>query len=62
MAACTFSSSFLRDSNLDLALREDLSCCLAAEAQGIVRTAATADHKEAVSAFVEKRDPRFKGL
>ncbi|MAI81105.1 MAG: enoyl-CoA hydratase [Deltaproteobacteria bacterium] len=56
----TVAYSFMK-SNLDLALREDLPSCLAAEAQGIVRTAATADHKEAVSAFVEKRDPRFKG-
>ena len=47
--------------NLDRALREDLPACLAGEAEGTVATAQTADHKEAVRAFVEKREPRFKG-
>jgi len=48
--------------NLDRALREDLPTCLAGEAEGTVATAQTADHKEAVRAFVEKREPRFKGV
>ena len=47
--------------NLDRALREDLDTCLAGEAEGIVASATTADHKEAVRAFVEKQAPRFKG-
>ena len=47
--------------NLDRALREDLPACLAGEAEGTLATARTADHKEAVRAFVEKRDPRFTG-
>ncbi|MEE3325940.1 MAG: enoyl-CoA hydratase [Myxococcota bacterium] len=47
--------------NLDRALREDLDTCLAGEAEGIVASASTADHKEAVTAFIEKRAPRFKG-
>ena len=48
--------------NLDRALREDLPTCLAGEAVGTVATAQTEDHKEAVRAFVEKREPRFKGI
>ena len=47
--------------NLDRALREDLDACLAGEAEGIVMSAKTADHSEAVRAFIEKRAPRFKG-
>jgi len=47
--------------NLDRALREDLRSCLAHEAEGIVETARTDDHREAVAAFVEKRRPQFKG-
>ena len=52
--------SFMK-ANLDRALREDLDTCLAGEAEGIVASAMTQDHKEAVRAFVEKRAPRFKG-
>lgn len=47
--------------NLDHALRADLSSCLEQEAQGLVQTAQTRDHREAVQAFVEKRDPIFEG-
>jgi 2-(1,2-epoxy-1,2-dihydrophenyl)acetyl-CoA isomerase len=47
--------------NLDHALRADLPSCLEQEARGLVKTAQTSDHREAVSAFVEKRDPRFEG-
>ncbi|MFP8881554.1 MAG: enoyl-CoA hydratase-related protein [Myxococcota bacterium] len=47
--------------NLDRALRTDLHDCLAHEAEGIVATARTEDHREAVRAFVEKRRPAFKG-
>jgi enoyl-CoA hydratase/carnithine racemase len=47
--------------NLDRALREDLPACLAAEAAGTVASASTADHKEAVRAFIEKRAPDFQG-
>jgi len=47
--------------NLDRALREDLSACLAGEAEGIVESASTDDHREAVRAFVEKRPPQFSG-
>ena len=47
--------------NLDRALRNDLHTCLAFEAEGIVATARTEDHREAVKAFMEKRRPTFKG-
>jgi len=47
--------------NLDRALRTDLHTCLAYEAEGIVATARTEDHREAVRAFIEKRRPSFKG-
>lgn len=47
--------------NLDRAMRTDLNACLAAEAEGVVATAQTEDHKEAVRAFIEKRRPRFQG-
>lgn len=38
-----------------------LQAALDAEATAMVRTMATADHKEAAAAFVEKRQPRFTG-
>ncbi|MCP4007785.1 MAG: enoyl-CoA hydratase [bacterium] len=47
--------------NLDRALREDLHSCLAHEAEGLIRTAQTEDHREAVRAFIEKRSPEFRG-
>jgi 2-(1,2-epoxy-1,2-dihydrophenyl)acetyl-CoA isomerase len=47
--------------NLDRALRADLAACLAGEAEGIVHTAQTEDHREAVRAFIEKRKPDFRG-
>jgi enoyl-CoA hydratase/carnithine racemase len=47
--------------NLDRAIRSDLRTCLAHEAAGTVRSAQTADHREAVRAFVDKRKPNFSG-
>jgi enoyl-CoA hydratase/carnithine racemase len=47
--------------NVDRALREDLPECLAGEARNLVASAQTADHKEAVRAFIEKRKPLFQG-
>ncbi len=38
----------------------DLATSLAGEAKGMIHTARTADHREAVRAFMEKRPPRFQ--
>ena len=45
--------------NINRALGADLRTSLAMEADRMVRVGATADHKEAVRAFMEKRPPRF---
>ena len=45
--------------NLNRALIADFRTCLAVEADRMTRSAATADHREAVRAFIEKRPPRF---
>ncbi|NGX97530.1 MAG: enoyl-CoA hydratase, partial [Candidatus Afipia apatlaquensis] len=50
---------FLKD-NLDEALMNDFLTSLDHEAERMVRSAGTADHKEAVKAFVEKRKPVFQ--
>jgi len=47
--------------NLDLALTADYPTALDHEAELLVQSAATEDHKEAVRAFVEKRAPNFQG-
>lgn len=47
--------------NLDEALHIDYPTALHREAERLVRASRTADHKEAVQAFVEKRRPVFKG-
>ncbi len=47
--------------NLNTGLRGSLSDVLDAEAQHMVRTFETEDHKGAALAFVEKRPPRFNG-
>jgi enoyl-CoA hydratase/carnithine racemase len=49
---------FLKD-NLDEALMHDFMTALDHEAERMVRASATADHREAVKAFVEKRKPVF---
>lgn len=48
--------------NLDEALAFDFNTALDHEAERLVRAATTADHKEAVQAFIEKRKPNFKGV
>ena len=50
----------LMKENVNRAVLGDLRSCLAGEAEGMVRSVRTADHKEAVRAFVEKREPRFE--
>lgn len=47
--------------NLDDALHIDYPTALHREAERLVRASRTADHKEAVTAFVEKRKPAFTG-
>jgi len=51
---------FMKD-NLDEALMNDFLTSLDHEAERMVRTAGTTDHKEAVQAFIAKRKPAFKG-
>ena len=50
----------LMKQNVNRAVLGDLRACLAGEAEGMVRSGRTADHKEAVRAFMEKRAPRFE--
>src|ERR1044071_5003001 len=47
--------------NLEHALGADVLASLDREAENMVRSAGTAEHREAVRAFVEKRQPNFKG-
>ncbi len=47
--------------NLDHALNATFPDSIDYEAENMVRTARTADHKEAVRAFVDKRKPTFRG-
>lgn len=47
--------------NLNRASDVDLATALDAEASNMIFTMATADHREAAAAFVEKRTPTFKG-
>ena len=47
--------------NLNRAVGADLLTCLDAEAVAMSRCRSTEDHKEAVAAFVEKRNPSFTG-
>jgi len=47
--------------NLNAALNTDLRTLLDREAVGQALTSLTEDHKEAVKAFLEKREPRFNG-
>jgi enoyl-CoA hydratase/carnithine racemase len=51
----------LMKDNLDDALSLDFPSALDLEAERLVRSSLTDDHREAVRAFVEKRPPRFSG-
>ena len=48
--------------NLDRALTVDFLASLDQEAENMVRAARTAQHQEAVRAFIEKRPPNFQGI
>jgi 2-(1,2-epoxy-1,2-dihydrophenyl)acetyl-CoA isomerase len=47
--------------NLNRALDEGLRACLDMEADRMIRSGQTEDHREAVQAFIEKRPPTFRG-
>jgi 2-(1,2-epoxy-1,2-dihydrophenyl)acetyl-CoA isomerase len=48
-------------SNINLATGTDFRTLLDREAETQMRCAMTEDHKEGVSAFMEKRQPKFQG-
>jgi enoyl-CoA hydratase/carnithine racemase len=56
----TIALRYMKD-NLDEALLFDFATARDHEAERLVRTAMTADHREAVQAFIEKRKAVFKG-
>jgi hypothetical protein len=47
--------------NLDRSWEVDFDTALAHEAEATVATTLTADHREAVAAFVARRKPVFEG-
>src|SRR5258705_3117782 len=47
--------------NLDHAVSSDFLDSMDQEAENMVRSARTTDHKEAVRAFIDKRKPTFVG-
>jgi enoyl-CoA hydratase/carnithine racemase len=56
----TMALRYMKD-NLDEALLFDFSTARDQEAERLIRTTMTADHKEAVQAFIEKRKAMFRG-
>src|ERR1700704_2722009 len=56
----TIALRYMKD-NLDEALLFDFSTARDHEAERLIRTTMTADHKEAVQAFIDKRKAVFKG-
>src|ERR1700710_344876 len=56
----TIALRYMKD-NLDEALLFDFATARDHEAERLIRTTMTADHKEAVQAFIEKRKAAFKG-
>ncbi|WP_342709021.1 enoyl-CoA hydratase [Bradyrhizobium sp. B124] len=56
----TLALRYMKD-NLDEALQFDFATARDHEAERLIRLTATADHKEAVQAFIEKRKPVFRG-
>ncbi len=59
-AGPTIALRYMKD-NLDEALAFDFATARDHEAERLVRTTLTADHREAVQAFIEKRKAVFKG-
>jgi enoyl-CoA hydratase/carnithine racemase len=56
----TLALRYMKD-NLDEALLFDFATARDHEAERLIRLTTTADHKEAVQAFIDKRKPVFKG-
>jgi len=56
----TLALRYMKD-NLDEALQFDFGTARDHEAERLIRLTTTADHKEAVQAFIEKRKPVFRG-
>src|SRR5437588_11854999 len=56
----TIAMRYMKD-NLDEALLVDFATARDHEAERLIRTTMTADHREAVQAFIEKRKAVFKG-
>jgi enoyl-CoA hydratase/carnithine racemase len=52
--------SYIKD-NLDEALSIDHATAIDREADRLLKCRSTADHREAVQAFAEKREPKFRG-
>jgi enoyl-CoA hydratase/carnithine racemase len=52
--------AYMKD-NLDHAVTSDFLDSMDQEAENMVRSARTTDHKEAVRAFIDKRKPAFSG-
>jgi len=51
---------YMKD-NLDEALSFDFATARDQEAERLIRLTTTADHREAVQAFIERRKPAFSG-
>ncbi|QPF84403.1 enoyl-CoA hydratase [Bradyrhizobium genosp. L] len=56
----TLALRYMKD-NLDEAMLFDFATARDHEAERLIRLTTTADHKEAVQAFIDKRKPVFKG-
>src|SRR5258708_40189555 len=56
----TMALRYMKD-NLDEALLSDFATARDHEAERLIRLTTTADHREAVQAFIDKRKPVYRG-